>query len=591
MQWKAAVPALALLWSLSSLTAGCGNSGAGPVDAAAPDAFIDADFSGWDPAPLPMLRVTTTWLDFGTIDVGASSTDQMVTVVVTGGPLSPTATIVGPGFTLKGSSCDPLPILGSCTMRVAFTPTAIGAASGVLTVDAVGNLRGPAVVALSGIGHAPGPAFPPFADDVALGTLLVNQEATAVVQLAPTRPVATLACTSSSPDLTLAAQTCPSTGKIEAPCTFTFIFKAATAGAKTDDVICAGGGITLLRRVLATVVAPEPPTIYPAAAMFTAAVGYTYVAAFTASKGGNAPAGPLTATLAGSSEFTITSDGCAIPLAPRATCTIQVAFRRESVGVKTAVLTVTDSSQPTPTSASAILTGGGSAPTPLTATPTILDFGTLAIGTRSAPQVFTVTNFGDKPTGPLSVQTIDIAAGGDSAFAATTSCAAGLDPDATCTVTVTFQPNAAGSPSAGFIVTDGTVSTAATAMGTAVTTGGSALYCAGTLSSNVSFASTPVGQTSAEIVCATFDGGTLDGGTLDGGTLDGGALDAGALAIAATTTGDFAVTSQGCTQSQCSVRLVFKPTAQGTRTGTLRVVLPLGSGSSPATVTLTGTGL
>jgi hypothetical protein len=706
MQPNVAPRVLALLLSLSSLAIGCSDSGAGPIDAAAPDALIDADF-GWDPGQWSSIKVYKTWLDFGTVDVGASSTAQTVDVYVMGGPVTLNATITGPAFALTGNTCTGSLSNRSCTLSVRFTPATLGAATGALSVSAVGNVPGSAGIALSGIGQAMGSAFPPFADDVALGTLLVNQEAPAVVRLAPTRPVATLACTSSSPDLTLVSQTCPTTGNIDAPCTFTFTFKAATVGTKKDVVICAGGGLTVPRYVVATVVAPEPPAISPATASFTATIGQTDVVTFTVTKGGSAPAGPITATLAGASAFTIASDGCAIPLAPLATCKIQVAFSPGSVGDEPAVLTVTDSGQPT-ASASASLSGTGvtsdplrltpsivdfgsvmsdtasdartltlrnsgssaiealtitssnpafvidvqacppiapgaactfavtlkptiagiqqaiislttaegillatakvtgvglahTTPPPLVTSPPTLDFGTVTVGTRSAPQVFTVVNGGDETTGPLSVQKTDGLAGGASEFATTTTCAAGLPPGATCTVSVTFQPTATGRASAAITVTDGTRATNGTAVGIAVATGVATFYCGGPLPSSATFAATPVGQTSAEIVCSTFDGDTLDAGTLDAATIDGGPLDAGALdggptdagtlSITATATGDFAVTSQACTQTQCSVRLVFKPTAQGARAGGLSVVLTQGSVFSRATVMLAGTGL
>ncbi len=252
MQTKATIPALALLLSLSPLTVGCGKGGAGAI---VPDAFIDADFSGWDPAPPPRIRVTTLLLAFGTVDVGSSIAAQDVYVNVFGGPLTLNPTVAGPGFALTATTCSGPVTDHVCKLSLTFSPATIGAASGVLTVDAVGNVQGPAVIALSGVGIFDRGPFPGFGETVELGTLLVNQEAPAVVYLAPTRPAETLACTSSSPDLALVSQTCPTSGEIEAPCTFTFAFKAATAGDKRDAIICAGGGITLQKVVVATVVA------------------------------------------------------------------------------------------------------------------------------------------------------------------------------------------------------------------------------------------------------------------------------------------------------------------------------------------------
>jgi hypothetical protein len=665
---------LACLLAIASAACGRSESGPGRRDSAlvdVPDEDSESTF-----------KVSTAWLDFGTVDVGSSSTPQTITVTVSGFPVAFTPAIAGAGFVLTGSTCTNPQAVDACTLSVRFTPTTIGAASGVLTV-------GVASVALSGIGNGGG-GQPVTIDRIDLGKLLVNQATPAVLTIAPNQPIAMLACASSSPDLTLASQTCPTTGTIDAPCTVTFTFKAATAGAKIDSIICTGGGRTIPTTVVATVVVAEPPVVSPPSGIFVANVGQTDSVVFTVSNAGSATAGPLTATIsAGANVFSITSNDCTAPIEPLTTCRITVAYTPVSSDADKGILLVEDPSQPaasvsvplscmgsptprptispamadvgkvevgqssqpssfalqntgnktsaaltvtsndpdfvidvpscpalvpnaactfavtfTPSAtgleqaiitvaapdgalvATAKVAGEGivnTTPVQLAMTPPSLDFGTLAIDEISKTEFFTVTNTGNITTGVLSVLKTDdpTSPGGASQFSVVTPCIDALAPGQSCPVSVTYRPTVRGASSALITVTDGTLSsTAHKVTASLAVPSPAALYCNGSWSSSISFGSALVGQTS-EVVCTTFNNGTLDGGVLDGG----------ALSITATTSGDFAVTSQGCASSQCTVTLVFKPTTQGVRTAKLTVLVTEGSGSSSSTAMLAGKGL
>jgi hypothetical protein len=641
------------------------------------DGSVDGPGSGWDYTLPPTIRVSPSVLDFGTVGVGVSSAAQLVSVTVTGGgTVAFSPTIFGPGFALTASTCaHSQPANSACVLTVAFTPTTVGAASGILTV-------GDRTVALAGVGVGTGPLV---TDRIDLDTLSLNQASPAVVTITPPQPMPTLTCESASPDLTFVSQTCPVAGLISGPCTVTFTFRAATLGSKSDSIICTGGGSTTLTLVVANVVALEPPVVRPSSGVFLADVGRTVVVTFTVSNVGSATAGPLMATIStGATDFSVVSNGCAVPIPSQTACTIEVQFAPVSAGSKVGILTVTDptlpsvaasvplsgttivsepgrlvpsladfrtievgqASQPTyftlmntggttfealtitssspdfvvdvpscppvaPSAActftvtfapstigasyanlvlatpngvlvaTATLKGEGvvrAAPASLSMTPPSLDFGTVALDVLSVTEFFTVTNLGSTTTGMLSVvKTGDpTSVGGASRFVVTTPCSDALPPGKSCVVSVTYYPTVGASASAEITVTDGTSSsTAHKVSGTSAVPGPAALNCNGSWSSSISFGSVLVGQTSAEIVCTTPDNGALDGG---------------ALAITATASGDFTVTSQGCTFSRCTVSLVFKPTAQGVRTGTLSVLLTQGSASSSSESRLAGSG-
>jgi hypothetical protein len=85
-------------------------------------------------------------------------------------------------------------------------------------------------------------------------------------------------------------------------------------------------------------------------------------------------------------SFTATPSQCS-PLAPTQTCIFTITFKPLQPGVKTAILTITDSSSGIQ---SAVSLSGGTNPT-VTLTPTQLTFDNLQIGSISAPQTVNVT--------------------------------------------------------------------------------------------------------------------------------------------------------------------------------------------------------
>ncbi len=107
----------------------------------------------------PLVTLSTTNLDFGTIRVGRESKAQTVTLTNTGGgPLN----LVSPGIAITGANsgdfseandCQfPIALYASCTFAVTFAPTAAGQETATLSIsdDAGGS---PQKVTLSGTGQ------------------------------------------------------------------------------------------------------------------------------------------------------------------------------------------------------------------------------------------------------------------------------------------------------------------------------------------------------------------------------------------------------------------------------------------------------
>jgi Abnormal spindle-like microcephaly-assoc'd, ASPM-SPD-2-Hydin len=159
-------------------------------------------------------------------------------------------------------------------------------------------------------------------------------------------------------------------------------------------------------------------------------------------------------------QFAIGNDLCSgLALAGGKSCTFTVRFIPATVGLKTAVLTV---SSGVTVAAQKPIQGTGVAAENyplLNMTPPTLNFGTIMVGTTAGPQTFTVTNSGGAATDVLAVTKLDSSVGGASQFTYSSACAAALAPGATCFLAVTFAPTTVGSASATFTVGDGTVST------------------------------------------------------------------------------------------------------------------------------------
>jgi hypothetical protein len=386
-----------------------------------------------------VVKVGAALLDFGIVDLGSTSAAQTVAVTVSGAPVALSPTVVGAGFAITGTTCAASQPIGSCTISVKFAPSVIGAAAGTLTIGA-------ATIALSGTGAMQGTFS--ATDRVDLGTILVNQPQQFAVQIVPTPSVSGLTCVSSGASLTAASQTCPTTGPVSTPCTFTYMFKSATAGAKSDSVVCSAGGKVTSTTVVATVVTGPALAIAPSTGALTATIGDSGTVTLTVANTGGSLSGLLTAVITGSKDFSIVANDCMVPLASLAVCKIQVAFKPTALGTTTAMLTVSDAGGST-TPASATLTGVAVATASVSSSPSALDFGAVQIGTTKSTTV-TLRNTGGTATGQLSVAT----AAPEFVIASDLCSAVALAPNGTCTVTVKFVPASPGAKSTVLKVSD-----------------------------------------------------------------------------------------------------------------------------------------
>jgi hypothetical protein len=110
---------------------------------------------GVAPVAAPVAALSTASLPFADTPVGATTADQLVRVTNTGNANLTISglTVSGADFFVSANTCLAAPVAagGSCTISIAFRPTAVGAK--VSTLFVVDNAAGgPQTVALSGTG-------------------------------------------------------------------------------------------------------------------------------------------------------------------------------------------------------------------------------------------------------------------------------------------------------------------------------------------------------------------------------------------------------------------------------------------------------
>jgi hypothetical protein len=139
------------------------------------------------------------------------------------------------------------------------------------------------------------------------------------------------------------------------------------------------------------------------------------------------------------------SNNCLRTMAPGASCSITVNFVAHGYGVRAATLTLYDDGRGGTQSVS--LRGTGTAARPLVSSG-FLNFGGASVGSPTLPQNVVLFNAGN---GPLSIASIRLS--GDD-FTMTTNCGSTLAGGASCTISVTFLPQAIGARSGVVTITD-----------------------------------------------------------------------------------------------------------------------------------------
>ncbi len=420
------------------------------------------------------LLFSPTLLTFENVAVGATSTPQNVTLTnqqTTAVAIS--GLTVSSQFTQTNNCPASLAPGASCSLSVAFAPTAAGYPTGAVTVSFTAGAASSLQLYLAGATTLSYVKITPAAYD--FGNVQINTSSAAqsfTVTNSYTQPVTIASIATTLPQFTVSSSTCPAspaTLASNASCNVMVTFKPTQIGSLSDALTVTHNapGSRAAASLTGTGVSTTPlgnglsfsPT---SLAWAKVPVGQTSGAKVITAT--NTDPAPITiSSLATGNEFSVTATTCPTTpatLAAGANCTISVNFHPLAQGPRSDNLTVLDNgpqgTQQVP------LSGVGSVGSVLFS-PTSLSFPDTTPGSVSAAQNATLTNM---QTTPLALTSFR----GYGMFQQTNNCPASLAPNASCTVSVTFAPLSNGPKSGGILVTFGASSAVLYASGDA--TGG-----------------------------------------------------------------------------------------------------------------------
>jgi hypothetical protein len=501
-------------------------------------------------------------LTFSAQLVGTSSSPQSLTLSNPGSTTLTISSIAVSGDFSQTNTCGSnLSANASCTISVTFKPTATGSRTGSLTVTDNANPT-TQTVSLSGTGTAPAASLSPAS--LTFPPQLVGTSSSPQILTLTNTGSATLTITSITASGAFSqTNTCGSSLASNGTCTISVTFKPTTSGTLTGILTVTDNASpsTQTASLSGTGVAAPVVSLSPTSLTFSLRMVGTSSAAQTVTLK-NTGKGSLTiSSITVSGDFSQTNT-CGSSVAAGASCTIKVTFKPTALGTRTGVLTCTDNASPTTQTVK--LTGTGEGPV-VSLSPTSLTFASQTVGTSSSPQRVTLKNTGNVA---LSITSIKISG----EFSETSTCTSSLAVNATCTVSVTFKPTAAGTTTGTLTFTDNAYPTTQT----------------------VSLTGTGASSTSVKIVPASLTFAAQTVGTVSSPqsvtlTNTGGA----ALSIVGVTASAEASQTNDCGSSvavnaSCTLSVTFNPAAGGTRTAAIAVTDT--AEGSPQTIALTGTG-
>jgi hypothetical protein len=525
-----------------------------------------------------IVTVSPTSLNFGTVNLGTTSSAQTVTltnVSTTQTLNSLSESLTGNNttdFAYSGSCGNSVPPQGSCTLNVTFTPGGTGSRSAVLNFSDNGG-GSPQTVALSGTGNptGSGPVASFNPTSLNFGNQNYNLKSKAMTVTLTNTGTATLTISSATISGPFGlTNNCPGSLSAGSNCTFSITFTPNAVGTNSGTLTVTDNAPGSPQTVPLTGVGIGPvATVAP----LTLTYGLQLVGTTSASQA-------VTVTNTGNSSLTITSitapsnfsetNNCPSTLAPAANCTVNVTFEPTASGNLSGSVQVDDNSSG---SASQKVTVSGTA-TAMNVTPSSLSFGSVNLGTTSAPQVVSVTNVS---TSSVAITSVTFTGSNTTDFVQTNNCGSSLGAGASCAINVTFTPGGTGSRSATLNLNDkGGASPQTVALsGTGNPTGSGPQITFNTTS--VNFGNENYNSTTKPQTVVVYSTGSSSLGI-----------------TSVTTTGNFAVSTNGCPSSlspgaNCTVSVTFTPKSVGTLSGTLNVAD--NAPQSPQTVALTGTGV
>ena len=392
--------------------------------------------------PVPTTAsISSTAINFGSVDIGGTATQTVTITNTTSFASTVNVTNIAISGTNAGdfsqtSSCTSLTEGQSCTITLTFAPTAVGVRDATLTVTDDSTSDPTLVATLTGTGVNTTATLSPASAD--FGSIYAGG-GTSAAKLFTVTNTSQIAIAIKSIAVTgnfTETNTCGTTLAASATCTVSVIFAPLTAGALTGTLTVTNSSTanpTLTASLTGTGL-PTTATLSPLTDTYTTTIVATTSVAqiFTWT---NTSAIALTISkLSTTGDFSISSTSCSGSIAAGASCAASVVFTPTALGARTGTFTVASSSSANPT-LTATLTGTGVAD--VQANVSSLAFGNVDLGSKSAPQTLTITNYTN-----ASIALTSLSTSGDYAY--TSTCPSNLAGLSTCTVSITFTPTALG---------------------------------------------------------------------------------------------------------------------------------------------------
>ena len=451
-----------------------GNSGISPAGCSVGDNPTPV----YPPYPVTGVNASPTALTFSPTVVGSTSAAQTVTVANPTSSAASVSSITASGPFAETNNCgSSIAANSSCTVSVTYSPTAAGASTGSVTINAGGVTS---TVSLSGTGTAPGPVLSASPASLSFPSTLVGSSA--ATQTVTVTNTGTAAATVSGVAVTGAfSQTnnCTSIA-VNGSCTVTVKFTptaATNTGTLTVNsnanntpltVGLSGAGITsttniaLNKPVTASSdwqsYVPGNVTDGNTSSYWESADGAGYPQTITVDLGSTQSIGSVTLDLPPASAWSTRTETLSVLGSTNGTTFSQLVgsagytFNPSTGNTATISLPSGTSDRYVELSFTGntgwsaaqlsefeVFPGGGSSggPSALTASPSSESFGNQNVGSTSSSQSVTVTNPG---TSAVSMSSIGVTG----PFGESNNCGTSLAAGASCTVGVTFAPTAAG---------------------------------------------------------------------------------------------------------------------------------------------------
>ncbi|HLY63749.1 MAG TPA: choice-of-anchor D domain-containing protein [Terriglobia bacterium] len=453
----------------------------------------------------PSVTISPSSLSFGNRNVGTTGPPKSVTLTNSGNvALTIFLTQTTDGFNETSGCASSLAPQTSCTINVFFAPTVSGSYLGALTItDNAPN--SPQIVVLTGTGATLAVTLSPTSlsfGNQAVGTTGPPQN----INLTNNGNVPLIISSVSTTSNFGETNQCPSSVAPQTSCTIAVAFAPTASGSMTGTLTILDNAPNSPQTVALTGTGISPAvTLSPTSLTFGKQNVGSTSAAETITLTNNGGAALTVSGIAVTGDFAQTNT-CGSSVAAGTNCTITVTFSPTAQGARTGILTITDNSNGVAGSTQTVaLSGSGTGPA-VNLAPASVTFSGQLVNSTSAAQSVTLTN-----SGAATLTVAGIVAGGD--YAQTNTCGSSVAAGASCTISVTFSPTAAGSRAGTLTITDNGVGSPQTVtlsgMGTdfnvETAPGSSAaatVTAGGTANFNLSFSGTAGFNGAVELTCS-----------------------------------------------------------------------------------------